>query len=221
VSGKATTAALPLRGVAVEVGVAEGVGGSMGVVVGVEVADGVGVSVAVAVGVADGVGVSVAVAVGVADGVGVSVAVAVGVTDGVGVSVAVAVGVAVGVGVSVAVAVGVAVGVGVSVGAARQEPPVMVFVSIVTAPFCAKARPFKLAPLVSVMDVKARIFPMNDVPVPRVAELPTLHHTLHGSPSGTDTDEPTDVMSVEADLKIQGPDPMSIKVELNPKEVAQ
>jgi hypothetical protein len=69
------------------------------------------------------------------------------------------------------------------------------------------------------MEVSARIFPMNEVVVSRVAELATLHHTLHGSPPVTD--EPGEVMSVDADLKIQTPDPLSVKFPLNVKAVAQ
>ncbi len=226
-----------IDGVSVAIGVAVGVGGSVAVTVGVGVGDGVEVSVGVAVGVGDGVDVSVDVAVGVGDGVDVFVGVmvgdgvdvfvgvAVGVGDGVGVSVGVAVGVGEGVGVSVGVAVGVADGVGVSVGVAvgvggtKQTGPVMVSVSNVTAPFCAKARPFKLAPAFTVIDVKARMFPMNDVRKSIVAELPTLHHTLHGSPPVTD--ESGDVMSVDADLKIQGPGPMSARFPDNVKATAQ
>ena len=90
-------------------------------------------------------------------------------------------------------------------------------VSNVTAPFCARARPFKFAPLVSVMDAKARIFPLNSEAVPSVAELPTLHHTLHGSPPVTD--EPDDVISVESDLKIQTPDdPVRVRFPVSAKE---
>jgi len=95
----------------------------------------------------------------------------------------------------------------------------MVLVSNVTAPVCARALPFKLAPLFKVMDVSARIFPMNSVVVPRVAELATLHHTLHGSPPVTD--EPGDVMSVAADLKIQTPDPLSVRFSVSVKASAQ
>ena len=51
-------------------------------------------------------------------------------------------------------------------------------VSIVTAPFRAKALPDTLAPVFRVMLVSARIFPANAVPVPRVAELPTCQNTL-------------------------------------------
>ena len=63
-------------------------------------------------------------------------------------------------------------------GAAAQIGPVMVLLSNVTEPVCARARPFKLAPVVRVMLVSARIFPTNVVVVPSVAELPTCQNTL-------------------------------------------
>jgi hypothetical protein len=114
-----------------------------------------------------------------------------------------------------------------TVGNSGMEPPdwplhaeaVIVLLSIVTAPVCARARPFKVAPLFRVMLVRARIFPMNEVLVSRVAELPILHHTLHGSPPVTD--EPGDVMSVDADLKIQTPDPLSTRFPVSLKSSAQ
>ena len=100
-------------------------------------------------------------------------------------------------GAGVGVGVGVGLGVAVGVGAAAQIGPEMVLLFNVTAPVCARARPSKLAPLFRLMEVSARIFPMNEVAVSRVAELPTLHHTLHGSPPVTD--DWGDVMSVDAD----------------------
>ena len=51
--------------------------------------------------------------------------------------------------------------------------------SNVTAPFCAKAAPQLIcAPVSSAMLVSARMSPTNAVPVPSVAELPTLKNTL-------------------------------------------
>jgi hypothetical protein len=50
---------------------------------------------------------------------------------------------------------------------------------------------------------------MTELVVPRVVELPTLHHTLHGSPPVTDAPEPK--MSVDTVLKIQTPDPVRFK----------
>ena len=72
------------------------------------------------------------------------------------------------------------VGVGVGVGAAAQIGLVMVFVSSVTAPLRARARPCMVAPVVRVMLVSAMIVPTNVEPVPIVAELPTCQKTLHG-----------------------------------------
>jgi hypothetical protein len=130
------------------------------------------------------------------------------------------VGVVVAVDVDVAVDVTVDVTVDVAVDVficwAVQIGPKMVFVSKVTAPFCAKARPFKLVPVLNVIDATAKIFPINAVVVSRVAELPTLHHTLQGSPPVTEA--PGDVMSVEAALKIQTPSvPMRFKFPDNAK----
>ncbi|HEY5478118.1 MAG TPA: hypothetical protein VIJ84_00730, partial [Gaiellaceae bacterium] len=49
---------------------------------------------------------------------------------------------------------------------------VMVFVSSVTAPLRASNRPSIVAPVVAVMDVRARTLPRKVEPVPSVAELP-------------------------------------------------
>lgn len=110
-------------------------------------------------------------------------------------------------------------GVAVTMGGARQIEPVMVLASNVTAPVCARARPFRLAPVCRVMDVDARIFPMNEVPVPIVPDETSLHHTLHGSPPVTE--ELDDVVSVAADLKIQTPDPLSSRFPVSMKASAQ
>jgi hypothetical protein len=105
-----------------------------------------------------------------------------------------AVGVAVGAGeVGVAVgtdAVGATVGAGavevapgdVAVGVvpASQLELETVLVSIVTAPFRAKALPATLAPLCRLMLVSARMFPTNVVFVKRSAELPICQNTLQG-----------------------------------------
>jgi hypothetical protein len=69
------------------------------------------------------------------------------------------------------------------------------------------------------MDVSAKILPINEVVVSRVAELSTRHHTLHGSPPVTD--EAGDVMSVDLDQKIQTPDPLSARVLVSIKASAQ
>jgi hypothetical protein len=54
--------------------------------------------------------------------------------------------------------------------------------SSVTAPVCASALPDTLAAVFRVMLVSARMFPMNEVVVPRTAELPTCQNTLQGDP---------------------------------------
>jgi hypothetical protein len=48
-----------------------------------------------------------------------------------------------------------------------------VSLSSVTAPLRARARPSTVAPLVTVIEVRARRLPVNTEPVPSVAELPT------------------------------------------------
>jgi hypothetical protein len=113
----------------------------------------------------------------------------------------------------------VVVGVAVDTGGARQDDPVMALASNVTAPVCARALPFKLAPVCKVMDVDARIFPVNVVPVPRVPDETSLHHTLHASPPVTD--ELADVVSAAADLKIHTPVPLSVRFPVRRKASAQ
>jgi hypothetical protein len=133
--------------------------------------------------------------------------------------------VAVGTGVFVGLLTGVfvrvltGVFVGVLVGTTEQFGPVIVLVSSDTWPVCAMARPFKLAPVCRLMDVSARIFPMKLVPVPRVPDETSLHQTLQGSPPVTD--ELLDVVSVAADLKIQTPDPLSVRFPVSRKAPAQ
>ena len=174
--------------------------------------------VAVAVRVGRGVTVGAGTGVFVAGGTGVFVAGGTGVFVAGGTGVFVAAGTGVFVGVLVNVLVEVEVAVEVAVGA-RQIKPVMALESNVTEPVCAKARPSKLAPVCRLMDVEARIFPINEVFVPRVADETTLHHTLHGSPPTTLA--VPEVMRVLADLKIQTPDPLRVSVPDNSKASAQ
>ena len=55
----------------------------------------------------------------------------------------------------------------------------IVLVSSVTAPFRARALPFRIvAPVVSVILVSARMCPSKAVFVPSVAELPTCQNTV-------------------------------------------
>ena len=102
---------------------------------------------------------------GIRAGVGViKVGVVVGVEGGAGV------GVTAG-GVTLGVDVGVG-GVGVTT-AAVQTGLVMVFVSNVTAPLRAKTLPSIVAPVVAVIEVKARTLPEKLEFVPSVADEPT------------------------------------------------
>jgi len=55
---------------------------------------------------------------------------------------------------------------------------VIVFVSNVTAPLRASRRPWKVAPVVAVIEVNARTLPTNREPVTKVAELPICQTTL-------------------------------------------
>ena len=82
------------------------------------------------------------------------------------------------VGPRVVVVVGPRVVVVVGGGATVQDGTDTVFVSIVTAPVRAKARPRMDVPVVRVIDASAKIVPRKVVPVPRVAELPTFQKTL-------------------------------------------
>jgi hypothetical protein len=75
---------------------------------------------------------------------------------------------------------GDAVDVAAGVGALEQVELETVLVSIVTAPFRANALPDTLAPVVRLMLVSARMFPMNAVRVPSVAELPICQNALQG-----------------------------------------
>jgi hypothetical protein len=88
-------------------------------------------------------------------------------------------GVADAVGVGVADAVGVATALDVAGVEVEHADRVIVFVSRVTAPFRARTRPSTVAPVVSVMLVRAMTVPRKAEPVPRVAELPTCQNTLH------------------------------------------
>ena len=101
----------------------------------------------------------------------------------------------------------------------RQAEPVKALLSRVTAPVCASARPFKLAPVCMAIDVEAKTFPISDVLVPRTAELTSRHHTLQGLPPTTLA--VPEVVRVEADLKIQTPDPLRVSVPDNSKAPAQ
>ena len=123
-------------------------------------------------------------------------------------------------------AVGAADGAGVAVGAgaAAHVDLVMVFVSKVTAPFRASARPSIVAPVVTVIDDRAMIVPLNADPVPIVAELPICQKTLQDcAPPMRTTLLPEAVVSVEPAWKIQtslGP-PESVSAPVSPIELAE
>lgn len=82
----------------------------------------------------------------------------------------------VGVGDAVAAAKGVgeAVGVVEAEGEAVAQPGIVkTLVSSATCPFRASALPWTVVPVVAVMEVRARMLPLNVEAMPRVAELPT------------------------------------------------
>ncbi len=143
----------------------------------------------------------------VGTGVGVEVTLVVDVGAGIEVEVTlrVDVDVDVGVGVGVGVTAGVEVALGVvGVDGAAHVALVTVFVSNVTAPFRANTLPSTFAPVVSVADVKARIFPLKVEFAPSVAELPTCQKTLHAwAPFTRLTLLAPAVISVEAVLKMK------------------
>ena len=65
-------------------------------------------------------------------------------------------------------------------GMTACEHTVTVFVSNVTAPFCAKSLPATVAFETMVILVSAKTLPVKVVPAPIVAELPICQKTLHG-----------------------------------------
>jgi hypothetical protein len=95
----------------------------------------------------------------------------------------------------------------------------MVLASNVRVPAaCTKIRPFNFAPVsMALTPSNAKMFPMNEVVVPRVTEVPICHHTLQGSPPVTD--EPDAVISVDTVLKIQTPEPVRVRFPLSEKEL--
>ena len=73
----------------------------------------------------------------------------------------------------------------------------MLLLSSVTAPFLASALPMMFASVFRVMLVSAIRFPIKDVVVPSVAELPICQATPHGLPPLIrSTDEALAVVSV-------------------------
>ena len=95
---------------------------------------------------------------------------------------------------------------------------------IVTAPFCAKARPVNVAPELIDIDVKARMEPSKWEPTPMVAELPTCQKTLLDLAPPINTMLLfTVVIKVDPAWKIQTasglPPASSVKVPVTPKEL--
>src|SRR5436190_1660695 len=87
---------------------------------------------------------------------------------------------------------------------AQQFGTSMVFASNVTAPFRANARPSSVAPVCSVIDVNARMFPFKTELVPSVAELPTCQTMFVGwAPPLRITCRPAVVVRVEAIWKMK------------------
>src|ERR1041384_4446537 len=76
---------------------------------------------------------------------------------------------------------------------------VMVLESKVTAPFRANSLPSTAAPVVTVMEVNARMLPLKTEVVPKVAELPTCQKILAAfAPSLKITWRPVVVVKVDA-----------------------
>jgi hypothetical protein len=97
-----------------------------------------------------------------------------------------------------------------------------VFVSKVTAPLRASSLPATVAPVVAVIDVRARMLPAKLEPVPRVAELPTCQKTLHAwAPLMKTTRLAEAVISVDSVWKMKtasgSPWPSSVRSPVMPK----
>jgi hypothetical protein len=117
----------------------------------------------------------------------------------------------------------VKVGTAGGVPAAVHPTNEMLFVSSVTAPFLASARPMMFAPVFKVMLVSATRLPMNDVVVPSVAELPICQATPHGLPPLIKrTDDELAVVNVLPVLKMKVaaafPCAFNVKVPVNPAD---
>ena len=110
-------------------------------------------------------------------------------------------------------------------GASEHVGTVIVFVSIVTAPFRASARPVMVALVSRVIDVVAMIVPAKLVVVPSVAELPTCQNTLQAwAPFSRATVLDVAVVSVVPAWKIHtvfgSPPPLRVTVPVRPMEDA-
>ena len=111
----------------------------------------------------------------------------------------------------VAVVAGAVVGVVANtVAGAQVVGTVMVLASRVTAALRARMRPWTVAPVSSVAEVRAISVPTNVLDDARVAELPTTQKTLHAwAPFSSSTDEPEAVTRSEEAWKMNTPLPLS------------
>lgn len=101
----------------------------------------------------------------------------------------------------------------------QAGPLVMVLWSRVAAA-CDNTRPFKLAPVCIATLVPERTLPTMVLLAPKILPAETnRHQTLHESPPVTD--DPAAVVKVAADLKIQTPDPLKVKLPVIEKASAQ
>ncbi len=101
--------------------------------------------------------------------------------------------------------------------AAAQVGPLIVLAFKVTVLAASPTiRPSTVAPAFrAVVPLRAKRFPLNEVVVSRVAELPTLHQMLQASPPVTE--EPGEVIIVDTDLKIQTPEPVRFRFPVRVK----
>src|SRR5947209_13542134 len=108
------------------------------------------------------------------------------------------------------------------------EPPPLAtgtwILSSVTAPLIARTLPDTLAPVFRVMLVSATMLPSSEVPVPRVAELPTCQNTPQFDPPLIkSTDAALAVVSVLPILKMKAalelPCASRVRVPVNWAEV--
>lgn len=87
---------------------------------------------------------------------------------------------------------------------AKHVGTLMVLASSVTAPLRASTRPWRVAPVLSVAEVKARMVPTKLLEVPKVAELPTCQNTLQAcAPFSSTTVLPDAVISVDPAWKMK------------------
>jgi hypothetical protein len=218
----------PAPAASVEGGVSFGVAGrfavepALGEVVAVEPGLGVAVEPGLGVAVEPALGEVVAVEPGASVAVEPALGEAVGVGDALGLELDLALGDAVG------LAVGLAVGVGVGGGGMGVEHVdfVMVLVSSVTAPLRASVRPSTVTPVVTVIELNARMVPRKMELVPRVAELPTCQKTLQDwAPPMRFTWLLDAVVSVDPAWKmktaVESPPPLSVRSPVSPSDDAE